>query len=1032
MSVLLDLQGIQSREHGDRGIGRYLLELARALERFEPNAVSRFVLNPHLPVPARVRAVASGERLVFNDRLDGPPERVYHVGSPAEVSVSLDDLWPGSAQSMRLVVSLYDLIPRVFTEIYNDDPVVRRKYEIRLELVRRADRILAISRATAADAIEYLGIPSEKVVDVGAGVAEHFRPPADRDAAYEGLRRTMPGIEPRYLLYTGGIDPRKNIDGLLCAYAALPAELRARHQLLVVCRVLPEERTDIERRLAELRIADRVSFPGSVPDETLVFLYQAAELFVFPSLYEGFGFPVAEAIACGAPVIASNTSAMVELVADPDARFDPLEARSIREAIERCLTDRELFERLRSVRLDARHTWPSVARRTATAYEDVERLPARRRVNDRRRVAFVTPLPPQRSGVADESYRLLGALTKHCEVHAFVDGGDPAGARAPAGVEVKSVARFDTSDRALAGYDTVFYALGNSVYHGEALSLLRRRPGVVIAHDVRLNDLYAWCAQQRPDLEPRSFQEVLRSLYADRLPDSLGADGQLALEDADRHGVFMAREAIAHAERFLVHSRHAAELARREAAPGHDGKVEVIPYATVSPEEFEPRAASHGPPLVATFGLVSPAKQVSKVVEAFAHVLPRIDARLAIVGAHTPPSERERLAEQAAGLGIADWVQQTGELDAERNLLDWMTKATVAVQLRPWSNGETSASIARCLAAGLPTIVSDVGSSAELPDECVVKVGRAVTAETLGDSIADLLEDPDRRAQMAAASIAYARDRSFDSVASRLYEEIVVGGSPSARRSLGVRRSPRHPGPFIVFGMGRSGSSYVANALHRSGYRMGEELKAPDGQNEAGYYEDLETLRLHESWLAERGLDLGTVSERFPIDPTDSMRAEVAALVARREARPQPWGAKPPGVLFFWPAWREALPAPTVLLLPFRHPEAVAKSYLTPGDTRERALALWLQLNKLALRAIDAGPFKGVLLDFDAPDHLIRQLGRVVGSPLDDVYRPDLHHHRSDDPLDGEIGELYAELRRRAGTDGSEELPDNREVDLGA
>jgi hypothetical protein len=204
--------------------------------------------------------------------------------------------------------------------------------------------------------------------------------------------------------------------------------------------------------------------------------------------------------------------------------------------------------------------------------------------------------------------------------------------------------------------------------------------------------------------------------------------------------------------------------------------------------------------------------------------------------------------------------------------------------------------------------------------------------------------------------------------------------------------------------------------LHRSGYRVGSDLKPADSQNEAGYFEDVEMLRLHEQWLDERGLDLGTVSDLFPLQPTPLMQAEISALVARREAQPHPWAAKPPGVLFFWPAWRDVLPRSTVLLVPFRHPEGVAQSYVAAGDTRERALGLWLQLNRLALEAVDAGPFQGVFLDFDDPRQLADRLTEVVGSPLADSYRADLHHHRPDAPVDGELRDLYEELKRRAAT----------------
>ena len=129
-------------------------------------------------------------------------------------------------------------------------------------------------------------------------------------------------------------------------------------------------------------MSGQVRFPGFVPDDDLVRLYQAAELFVFPALYEGFGLPIAEAMACGAPVIAARSSSLTELVRDEEALFDPLETASIRAALERALTDDALRQTLRSRKLDEAHTWRGVAARTAEVYEELVargRRPTRRR-----------------------------------------------------------------------------------------------------------------------------------------------------------------------------------------------------------------------------------------------------------------------------------------------------------------------------------------------------------------------------------------------------------------------------------------------------------------------------------------------------------------------------------------------------------------------------------------------------------------------------------------------------------------------------
>jgi len=195
---------------------------------------------------------------------------------------------------------------------------------------------------------------------------------------------------------------------------------------------------------------------------------------------------------------------------------------------------------------------------------------------------------------------------------------------------------------------------------------------------------------------------------------------------------------------------------------------------------------------------------------------------------------------------------------------------------------------------------------------------------------------------------------------------------------------------------------------------MGDRLKPADEHNEAGYFEDLEVMQMHSAWLDELGFNFGTVSDRFPLDPTPWMMEDVATLVARREARGRAWGLKPAGALYFWPAWQAALPRSTVLVLPFRHPRGVAASYESGGGDAEWAEALWSQLNRISLNAIDQGPFDHLVLDFDRPHEAVRRLADKLGSPVVDTYRDALHHHRGGGALSGELGVLYRELRRRS------------------
>jgi glycosyltransferase involved in cell wall biosynthesis len=331
-----------------------------------------FLLNRELPVPRetteRFRSV--GEVAYSNER-GLPSDAVYHVPSPLEPS-SLARMWPRRLRSNPLVVTLHDLIPAVFPKENMPDTGVRRAYWARLELARHADRVLNVSQATARDATRLLGLRPEKMAVTGGGVSDDFRPPTSVGAARAALRETWPSLDREYVVFTGGMDYRKNTSGLLEAYAGLSPDLRERFALVVVGRLAVDEAHGSFREQAEaLRIADRLVLTGHVPDDELILLYQASSLFVFPSLYEGFGLPVVEALACGAPAIVGRNSSLVELVDEEEALFDSSDPASIRAALGRALTDENLRERLRRPDIRERFTWPRIAELTAEAYRVV-------------------------------------------------------------------------------------------------------------------------------------------------------------------------------------------------------------------------------------------------------------------------------------------------------------------------------------------------------------------------------------------------------------------------------------------------------------------------------------------------------------------------------------------------------------------------------------------------------------------------------------------------------------------------------------
>jgi glycosyltransferase involved in cell wall biosynthesis len=789
--VLVDIQATQSASYRDRGVARYAAELAAALWRGHQPLVHSFLLNPDLSPPGSIEPLVASGRLVYSDRVqfrerDVETARLLHLMSPFELDVPIGRVWPAAAASrgLGLVVTLYDLIPEVFPDRYLADPGLRRRYRARLELVRAADLILALSDTTARDAIEHLHLPEAQVVVVGAAASATYARPARVAESLAAARAAVPGLEPRFVLYTAGMDDRKNFQGLFRAWARLPVTVRNEWQLVMVCAMDDPTRNHLVHLAREVGIESRLLLPGFVPDAVLRMLYQSTDLFVFPSLYEGYGLPVAEAFACGARVIGSGTSSVAELLV-PEAQFDPADDDAMARAIERALTDDVLRTTLDDQARRPLPDWDAVADRVADAYAQ---LLARPRAAARRRplVAIVTPLPPAASGVADYSYRLIEALREHCDVHAFADGRarvDPAlgPPRAPDGVEVLPVRRLLDQERARGGYDCVVYCLGNSEFHAGALAQLRRRSGVVLAHEVRLTELYAHGGDESGAV-PGGFAACLNAMY-DGLPPGIGASGRLAPGEAERAGVLMAADVVTLADRFVVMSEFAADRVRLDVALEDVDRIAVMPFGMPDPVR-DATPAGERQPLIASFGVVNEVKQYALLVAALPMVLERVPhATLALVG---PCAEADRQAVEklAATLGLGDRVVVTGAVTAGE-YASWLDRAAVAVQLRRTANGESSAAVADCLAAGAALVVTGIGASRDLPPAGVVPVSPDVSPGELATAVADLLANADRRATLAASAREYVARNSFTIVARQLFDEVI---EPATRSSLSLAR----------------------------------------------------------------------------------------------------------------------------------------------------------------------------------------------------------------------------------------------------
>jgi glycosyltransferase involved in cell wall biosynthesis len=268
------------------------------------------------------------------------------------------------AISRPTVITIHDvstlLFPRHHTRLH--------RWFDRLSLprmVKRATAVITDSEATRRDVIRLLGVPPHRVHAIHLGVDHrkfYVREPRKAQTVISAsLHIPIP-----YILAVGTLEPRKNLIGLMQAYALLPSD----RPKLVLAGARGWGDNPIYQAARQLGLLDAIQFTGYIPDDVLPSLYAGAQCFVYPSLYEGFGLPALEAMACGAPVITSRTSSLPEVAGDAGLLVDPNDTLELARAMERLMRDGSLRDelRVRGIAQAAMFSWDQTARRTAGVY----------------------------------------------------------------------------------------------------------------------------------------------------------------------------------------------------------------------------------------------------------------------------------------------------------------------------------------------------------------------------------------------------------------------------------------------------------------------------------------------------------------------------------------------------------------------------------------------------------------------------------------------------------------------------------------
>lgn len=382
MKIILDGKPLLFR---GSGIGHYTYNLLREFARLDQQHEHQYHLYGEnnflrkLPLPITLEATEYAqvaERLRVN--VPFPFKnlcRVIMTRKPQIVlrMLGIDLCWGNNflgifGPSFKTVITIHDMVYKHYPGIthpamYKD--LVQDLYDH----AHSAHLIIAVSESTKRDVIKFLGVSEERIRVIYNGVRSQFQPIHDQ-GVLEQIRKKY-NLPRQFILFAGMLEPRKNIVGLIRAFKKLTDDQEFRHWL-VIAGSKGWQYEEIFKAAEDLGIKERVVLTGYIPDQDLVAIYNLADVFAYPSFYEGFGLPVLEAMACGTPVITSNVSSLPEVGGDAAVYVDPGRIEEIALSIKNVLSDNSLRQSLREKGLarSKNFSWENAARQTLRVFED--------------------------------------------------------------------------------------------------------------------------------------------------------------------------------------------------------------------------------------------------------------------------------------------------------------------------------------------------------------------------------------------------------------------------------------------------------------------------------------------------------------------------------------------------------------------------------------------------------------------------------------------------------------------------------------
>lgn len=775
MRILADVRCLQDPCYASRGVGSHSASLLAAI-RTESAGCAHIVglIDPERPsLGSQHRSLCDSVQPVF----------MAEPSSTPVVFLSLSPMTQDTLPAARLLdqphvlpaAVLYDFIPAEYPDRYLQDPASLYGYTAALKWLEAYQVFFPISRHVGNEAIRRLRIAPQHVVVTGVSL----RPRFERLLSVDRSPSSRSAGDGNYVLFVGGADVRKNLDVVVEAFRRLCSMDRGTARLVIGGGYPKEWQNRLLAQCGTNLQSGVIQFLDHIDDEELARRYHGASVTVVASVAEGFSMPVIEAMACGSPVLVSDIPVHRELVTSPELRFDPRDAGQLAVKLGRALrgdhpaptAHRDIARRFTSESVGSRF-WRGLAQ----AFDAFTACRPRAQPPRRKRIAFVTPFPPDRSGVADYSASTVAVLGDVADVDVYTDQPAPASAAGVQAFYPISAAAWLRPD-----YDAVVAVIGNSHFHTKIIQLHRRFGGPCIVHDNRLAELTA--ATKGIDyLRDQARRFLGREISHDEVHGWLANPGRLPAPFYD--------DVLPTACPFIVHSRGIQATVRKL----YGVEAEYLPFSIYREFPAGAREAEHrdaarsrlripaDQTTVVSLGIVDRVKSPETCVEAIG-ILNRKghNCHLHFVG-EISAEMRSMLERIAARSGAAGKLHFMDHWLSEREYRDYLVAADVGIQLRTHFFGGLSGALLDCVAIGLPTVANeDLAVSVETPPY-VCRVPDGPDAATVADAIALVLLQRPENEEISRQRLRFASEHSFENYVLRLLDILHIGLS---RRLVG-------------------------------------------------------------------------------------------------------------------------------------------------------------------------------------------------------------------------------------------------------